>query len=74
MSKRGSRYLRTAAMQAAEIAALIAKDAMFNSVYEKQKNKGKKHIVAVSHVANKMLHVIFSVLKNRKPYELRIVH
>jgi transposase len=74
MSKRGSRYLRTAAMQAAEIAALVAKDAMFNSVYEKQKNKGKQHIVAVSHVANKMLHVVFSVLKNRKPYELRIVH
>jgi hypothetical protein len=38
MSKRSSKYLRTAAMQAVEIAALVAKDAMFNSVYEKQKN------------------------------------
>lgn len=74
MSKRGSKYLRTATIQAAEVAALVAKDPMFSSVYEKQKNKGKKHIVAVSHVANKMLHVVFSVLKNRKPYEVRIVH
>ncbi len=74
MSKRGSRYLRTAAIQAAEIAALVAKDPMFRSIYEKQKAKGKKHMVAISHVANKMLHVVFSVLKNQKPYEVRFNH
>ncbi len=74
MSKRGSRYLRTAAIQAAEVAALVAKDPMFSSVYEKQKAKGKKHLVAISHVANKMLHVVFSVLKNQKPYEVRLSH
>ena len=72
MSKRGSRFLRTAAVQAAEVAALSAKDPMFRAVYDKQKAKGKKHMVAVSHVANKMLHVVFSVLKNRKPYEVRL--
>jgi len=74
MSKRGSRYLRTAAIQAAEVAALVAKDPMFRSVYEKQKAKGKKHLVAISHVANKLLHVVFSVLKNQKPYEVRLSH
>lgn len=74
MSKRGSRYLRTAAIQAAEVAALVAKDPMFKSVYEKQKAKGKKHMVAISHVANKLLHVVFSVLKNQKPYELQLSH
>ena len=74
MSKRGSRYLRTAAIQAAEIAALVAKDPMFGSIYEKQKAKGKKHLVAISHVANKLLHVVFSVLKNQKPYEVRFNH
>ncbi len=41
MSERGSKYLRTAAIQAAEVAALVAKDSMFSSVYEKQKAKGK---------------------------------
>lgn len=74
MSKRGSRYLRTAAIQAAEVAALVAKDPMFRTVYEKQKAKGKKHLVAISHVANKLLHVVFSVLKNQKPYEVRLIH
>lgn len=52
MSKRGSRYLRTAAIQAAEVAVLVA----------------------ISHVANKLLHVVFSVLKNQKPYEVRLSH
>ena len=32
MSKRGSRYLRTAAIQAAEIAALVARNPMFRSI------------------------------------------
>ncbi len=74
MSKRGSKYLRTAAFQAAEVAAVVAKDPMFNSVYEKQRSRGKKHLVAVSHLANKMLHVVFSVLKNRKPNKLQLVY
>jgi transposase len=70
MSKRGSKYLRTAVMQAAEVAALTAKDPKFNGVYRKQIEKGKPHKVALSHVANKMLHVVFSVLKNRRPYQV----
>ncbi|SDU61478.1 Transposase IS116/IS110/IS902 family protein [Desulfobacula phenolica] len=74
MSKRGSRYLRTAAIQAAEVAALVAKYPMFRAVYKKQKAKGKKHLVAISHVANKLLHVVFSVLKNQKPYEVHLIH
>ncbi len=74
MSKRGSKYLRTAAMQAAEVAALVSCDPMFKGVYDKQRNRGKKHKVALSHAANKLLHVVFSVLKNRKPYELRLAH
>ena len=30
--------------------------------------RGKHHLVALTHVANKMLHVVFSVLKNNRPY------
>jgi len=74
MPKRSSKYLRTAAFQAAEVAALVAKDPMFNSVYEKQRSREKKHMVAVSHAANKMIHVVFSVLKNRKPYKVQLVY
>ena len=67
-SKRGSRYLRTAVMQAAEIAVFRSHDPLFSEVYKRQKDRGKHHMVALTHVANKMLHVIFSVLKNDRPY------
>lgn len=68
MSKRGSKYLRTAAIQAAEVAVFLAGDPLFKAVYDRHKERGKHHMVALSHVANKMLHVVFAVLKNRKPY------
>jgi transposase len=74
MSKRGSKYLRTAAFQAAEVAALVAHDPMLKGVYAKQCSRGKSHRVAISHAANKLLHVVFSVLKNHRPYEVRMVH
>ena len=68
MSKRGSKYLRTALMQAAEVAVYRKKDPMLAALYQRQVDCGKHHTVALSHVANKMLHVIFSVLKNNRPY------
>jgi len=68
MSKRGSKYLRTAVMQAADVAVFLVKDPLFKAVYDRQKARGKHHTVALSHVAHKMLHVIFSVLKNKRPY------
>ena len=73
MSKRGSKYLRTALIQAADIAANNVKDPLFRSVYERQKARGKHHTVALSHVAHKMLHVVFSVLKNKRPYSPMLV-
>lgn len=66
MSKRGSKYLRKAVYQASFIAS--QRDPMFKAIYTKQRSRGKAHKVALSHVANKMLHVIWSVLKNNKPY------
>ena len=68
MSKRGSQDLRTAVMQAADVAVFLAKDPLFKGIYDRQKARGKHHTVALSHVAHKMLHVIFSVLKNQRPY------
>ncbi len=69
MSKRGSKYLRTAVMEAAFFAATRAKDPMFAAIYQRQRAKGKHHKVAVSHVARKMLHVIFAVLRDQKEYQ-----
>jgi transposase len=68
MSKRGSRYLRTAVMEAAQVAVFRAHDPLFESVYQRQRDRGKHHLVALSHTANKMLHVVFSVLKTNRPY------
>lgn len=68
MSKRGSKYLRTAAIQAAEVAVFTKNDPLFKAVYIRQTDRGKPHFNALSHVANKLLHVVFSVLKNQRPY------
>jgi len=68
MSKRGSKYLRTAAIEAAQVAVFTKKDPLFRAVYNRHTERGKHHLVALSHVAHKLLHVVFSVLKNRQPY------
>jgi transposase len=68
MSKRGSKYLRTAILQAAQTAVCCLHDPMLTAVYDRQVARGKHHHVALSHVAHKILHVIFSVLKNERPY------
>ena len=39
-----------------------------SGLYDRQVARGKHHGIALSHVAHKMLHVIFSVLKNDRPY------
>jgi transposase len=69
MSKRGSPYLRQAVRQAAFVAACgLRKDPMFAAIYDKQVKLGKHFEVALSHVENKMLHVIYSLLKSKKEY------
>ena len=73
MSKRGSPYLRKAIRQAAFVAACgIHKDPMFTAIYEKQKQMGKPFEVALSHAENKMLHVIYSLLKSKKAYKPKL--
>ncbi len=72
MSKRGSRYLRQAIWQASLTAA--TRDPMFKRIYEKQKGKGKHHSVCLSHVAKKLVYVIFSILKSGKEYQPVLVN
>jgi transposase len=68
MSKRGNRYLRRAVMFAAESAART--DPQCRAMFEKQRARGKHYRVAVSHVARKLLHIIYGVLTHRRPYTL----
>jgi len=73
MSKRGSPYLRKAIRQAAFVAACGPRhDPMFSAMYEKKIREGKPFEVALSHVENKMLHVIYSLLKSKKEYKPNI--
>jgi len=75
MSKRGSSYLRKAIRQAAFMAAVgngKSKDPMFSKIYEKKISEGKPFEIALSHVGNKMLHVIYSLMKSKKEYKPNI--
>lgn len=66
MSKRGSNYFRHSVHMASFVASNC--DPMFRDIYQIQKSRGKHHYVALSHVENKMIHVIYSVLKNNREY------
>lgn len=68
MSKRGNRYLRRIVILAARNAART--DPQCRAVLLRHLNRGKHYNVAISHVARKLVHIAFSVLTNRKPYEL----
>jgi len=74
VTKRGSPYLRRALYIAATVAIRkSANGTPVNSVLhdyyqEKIKNKAKKQ--ALGAVMNKLLHIIFSVLRNKKPFVL----
>ena len=67
MTKRGSRTLRTALYQAANIAR--QKSEPFKAVYERQIRKGKPFKVAISHVMRKLIDVIAAVLRDSQPYD-----
>jgi transposase len=66
MSKRGSPSLRRAMWHAALTASRL--DPMFQAIYDRQRKRGKHHLVALSHVANKLTRVIYSVLKGQRAY------
>jgi transposase len=66
MSKRGSPYLRRAVWHSALTACRL--DPMFQAIYDRQRQRGKHHLVALSHVANKLTRVIYAVLKGQRPY------
>lgn len=70
ISKRGSKYLRSAIWQASMVAARV--DPMFKRIYQDKRNKGKSHRYAVTATANKMTKVIYSVLKNKRSFTKQI--
>jgi len=72
MSKRGSPYLRRALFQAALVASVGKNpDPVLSAFYQKKIAEGKHHNTAVGAVARKMCNIIFSVLTENRPYQVR---
>jgi len=68
--KRGSTYLRWAFMQAARLVAY--RDSTFAAYQEKKLNEGKHYFVALTHVAKKLIRVVFHLLKTNQSYKLQV--
>lgn len=66
MEKRGSRYLRYALYYAAR--AVSVHDKVFGAYLAKKKAEGKHYYVAISHVAKKLIRLIFHLEKNNELY------
>ena len=66
ISKKGSKYLRYALWQVANVCWKY--DSMFKSYYNKKKQEGKHFFVVLAHIEKKLVKVIYSVLKNNKEY------
>ena len=66
ISKKGSKYLRYALYQVAK--AIWRFDSQFSDYYDKKKSENKHFYVILGHIEKKVIKVIYSVLKNNKPY------
>jgi len=72
VSKRGSPHLRHAIWQSAFVAS--HSDPQLSAFYQGLKARGKAHRVAVGAVARKLCHLIYAVLSENRPYEVRHQH
>lgn len=70
MVKHGSKYLRWALMQAAHTVCL--RDITFKNFRDKKRAEGKHYYVAMSHVAKKLLRVIFHLIQKNINYQPQI--
>ena len=66
MEKRGSKYLRYALFNATKY--VCHWDPSFNAYLAKKRAEGKHYNVAISHVAKKLVRVIYALEKSGKPY------
>ena len=67
MVKRGSAYLRWAIIEAAKRVAQY--NSTFKAYLEKKLSEGKHYLVAISHVAKKLLRTIYYLLKNNEKFD-----
>lgn len=70
MVKRGSAYLRWAILMAGRTVSM--RDATFSAYLSKKRSEGKHYYVAMSHVAKKLIRVIFHLLKTNATFAPQI--
>jgi len=72
MSKRGSPYLRRALYQASLI-AVVGKnpDPVLAAFYHRKLAEGKHHSTCIGAVSRKLCYIIYAVLMENRPYEVR---
>ena len=68
MSKRGSRALRFALMNAAH--NVVKNNKTFHDLYEKKRAEGCKHYNALGHCAGKLVRVIFKMMTDEVAFDL----
>ena len=68
ISKRGSTYLRYAIYRVAFL--IIYNNETFHNYYLEKRAQGKTHRVALGHVCNKLVRVIFKILTDETPFNL----
>ena len=66
MVKRGSPYLRWAILNASRLIAM--RDPCFKDYYQRKRREGKHHFVALTHVAKKLIRVIFKLFKTNSQF------
>lgn len=67
LSKRGSPYLRRAIWLAASRAAFC--DPILSEYYQSLRARGKHHLTAVGAVSRKLCNIIFTILREDRPYQ-----
>lgn len=67
MVKHGSSHLRAAIMNASEY--VFMHEPIFTTYYYKKRNEGKAHRVALSHVAKKLVRVIYKIETSDTPFD-----
>lgn len=67
ISKRGSAYLRRALWLAANSARRF--NPLLADYYQKKIGQGKHHYVATGAVARKLVHFVYAILKEQKPFD-----
>lgn len=71
MVKHGSGYLRNTIMRV--VNSLVMHDQVFNDYYNKKRDEGKHHLVAQSHVAKKLIRIIYTLETKDIDYDINFV-